>query len=128
MTGSVKRPYVSLVRSPTVKLRLESRPRASALGRKPISRAIRLIRSRVASAMRPLSLSAFDTVETLTPATLARSWMVMRLPFKRGVFRMASRPLWREKTFSLMKCQYEKTFSHSIFVKFCDGSKLPESH
>ncbi|MNL48314.1 hypothetical protein D3C87_1711620 [compost metagenome] len=56
-----------------VKLRCWVRARAMALGRNPSASAVCLTRWRVASVIRPVSLSALEAVATLTPATRATS-------------------------------------------------------
>ena len=107
MTGNVKRPYVSFVRRPIVKLRLESRPCAKAFGRNPISRATFFTRWRVSSPIRPVLLSAFDAVEILTPAIAAKSRIVCRpplLPIRLNLHVVI------EKTFYQIYCQLRKRF------------------
>lgn len=94
-----------------MKERLKSRPRASALGRKPMLSATCFIRSRVSAAIRPLSFSALETVETLTPAARATSWIVIRPALVRWLLSSTSYSTGDEKTFAQRKCQYEKTFS-----------------
>src|ERR1039458_2609206 len=98
MIGIEKRPKLSVVISPTVKLRPASRLRASALGSKPRSSATRNTRERVSALSLPRPFSALDAVPTDTPARSATSVIVhRRLP---PSFRGASRPRWTGSKFS----------------------------
>jgi hypothetical protein len=59
--------------------------------------------------MRPVSFSAFDAVDMLTPAAAATSWIVIR-PFFPPAISTAFSRIFREKTFSLSVRQVRKGF------------------
>ena len=76
MIGMEKRPKLSLVISPTVKVWPRCRLCARSFGRKPSSLATAMTLARVSGLRLPLLFSAFETVPMLTLAARATSRMV----------------------------------------------------